>query len=47
MNKETDKPADALLEALRQWHKRTTGKDLTNKELLAQATAVIKERINL
>lgn len=45
MGKETDKPADALLEALKQWHKRTTGEDLSAKELLKQATNVLKERI--
>lgn len=44
--KEYDKPADHLLEAIKQWSKRIDGKTLSSKELLAKATAVIKERIN-
>lgn len=44
--KEFNKPADQLLEAIKQWHKRTEGKDLNSKELLALATKVIKERLN-
>lgn len=44
--KEYNKPADELLEALKQWHKRTTGEDISAKELLAQATKILKERIN-
>lgn len=47
MSKETDKPADKLLEAIKQWSERIDGKTLSPKELLAKATAVIKERINL
>lgn len=46
MRKEYDKPADQLLEAIKQWSKRMDGKTLSPKELLAKATAVIKERIN-
>lgn len=43
--KETDKPADALIEAIKQWEKRTKGVVLSSKELLAKATNVIKERL--
>lgn len=43
--KEQNKPADALLEAIRQWHKRTYGTDLNGDELLAEAVKVLKERI--
>lgn len=43
--KEQDKPADELLEALRQWHKRTTGEDLSDKDLLAAANNVLKSRL--
>lgn len=41
-----NKPADALLEAIRQWHKRTYGVDLSGKELVAEATKVLKERVS-
>lgn len=44
--KETDKPADRLIEAIKQWHERMDGVTLTSKELLKKATAVIKERLN-
>lgn len=43
--KEYDKPADRLLEAIKQWHKRINGVDLTGKELLSEATKILKERI--
>ncbi len=46
MSKEYDKPADQLLEAIRQWYKNTEGRILSQKELLAKATAVIKGRIS-
>lgn len=46
MGKETDKPADALLEAIKQWHKRMHGVVLSGKELMAEAGKVIKERIS-
>lgn len=46
MSKETDKPADELIEAIKQWSKRIEGKTLSAKEVLAKATAVIKKRIN-
>lgn len=46
MSKETDKPADELLEAIKQWSERIEGKVLSSKELLSRATAVIKKRIN-
>lgn len=44
--KEYDKPADQLLEAIRQWYKRVEGRVLSQKELLTKATDVIKKRIN-
>lgn len=44
--KEYDKPADALIEAIKQWHQRTYGKNLTSKELLAEATKILKERLD-
>lgn len=43
--KEFDKPADRLLEAIKQWHSRTEGKDLTAKELLKEANKILKERV--
>lgn len=43
--KEYDKPADALLEAIRQWYQKVEGRVLSQKELLAKATDVIKTRI--
>lgn len=42
--KEFDKPADRLLEAIKQWHKRINGVDLNEKELVKEATKIIKER---
>lgn len=46
MGKETDKPADELLEAIKQWHQRINGVALSGKQLLKEATDVIKKRIN-
>lgn len=43
--KEQDKPADALLEAIQQLQVRTHGAPFNPKELLKEATKVIKERI--
>lgn len=43
--KEFDKPADRLIEAIKQWNKRTKGVDLTEKQILKQATDVLKERV--
>lgn len=45
MGKETDKPADELIEAIKQWYRRTEGKVLKSKEILSKATKVIKERL--
>lgn len=45
MSKETDKPADALLEAIKQWHQRMHGVVLSGKELVSKATDVLKERV--
>lgn len=45
--KEYDKPADSLLEAIKQWHERTDGVTLQPKQLLAEATKVLKERLAL
>lgn len=43
--KEFDKPADQLLEAIKQWYKRKDGVDLDSKQLLKEATNVIKSRL--
>lgn len=45
--KEQTKPADALLEAIKQWHERTDGVTLAPKQLLSEATKVLKERLSL
>lgn len=39
------KGADALLEAIKQWNKRTEGRDMTSEELLAEATEAVKRRL--
>lgn len=39
------KGADALLEAIKQWNKRTEGRDMTSDELLKEATEAIKRRL--
>lgn len=45
--KERNKPADALLEAIKQWHERMDGVTPTAKQLLKEATDVLKERLGL
>lgn len=43
--KEFDKPADRLIEAIKQWSERMDGVVLTPKEILKRATEVLKERL--
>lgn len=45
--KERNKPADELLEAIKQWHERIEGVTLNPKQLLKEATDVLKERLGL
>lgn len=45
--KERNKPADALLEAIKQWVERTEGRTPDPKELLKEATKTLKERLGL
>lgn len=44
---EQNKPADELLEAIKQVVERSSGETPTPKELLDKATKVLKERLGL
>lgn len=45
MSKETDKPADQLLEAIKQWYKRTEGVALTGRQQVEKATKILWGRV--